>query len=359
MTFLPDGSPFTFPFGPGPAARAIAIGWLDRTQAPTTGSVPDAFVAELRERCAQGVNVTRGRHPCPFCSTREDLALINARSALVGEYMVGHAEIYACDAQGQWYAAPNQIVHYVEAHGYRPPDEFIAAVLARAGDLRLDLSPRMREALARLLRVAVALRRDWPTFVRLPDNPCGDLEEFRRTVYLPLHGAPSTGEVVVPQGDIGPLRDLLDSLDVLGGGGVHGSRYTRENGPLLSASSSSSHDPRRARLGHVVSAGDQVWTLYAGKEVVARLVVTGGDCPWLDARVEACPGLAPHRPLFDAEWPQLSASSGIVPTSSTGDQACIAADGPIWGRGGGIPAAHPRRPCVVALELRAFRRSRR
>jgi hypothetical protein len=220
MTFLPDGAPFTFPYRPGPVTRAIAIGWLDRAQEPTIGAVPDEFVAELRERCAQGFNVTRGRHPCPFCSTPEDPELVNAQSALTGEYIAGNAEIYVGDAKARWYAAPNLIIHYVEAHGYRPPDEFIAAVLARAGDLRLHLSPRVHDALARLLRIAAALRRDWPTLVHLADNACGDLDDFRRTVYLPLCGAPSTGNLVVPQGDIGPLRDVLDSLGVFVDGAV-------------------------------------------------------------------------------------------------------------------------------------------
>jgi hypothetical protein len=31
---------------------------------------------------------------------------------------------------GRVYAAPSLVHHYVIAHGYRPPDEFIAAVLA-------------------------------------------------------------------------------------------------------------------------------------------------------------------------------------------------------------------------------------
>jgi hypothetical protein len=222
MTFLADGAPYTF-LRPGPVSRAIAVGWLDPAEEPATGAVPEAFVAELRERCTLGVNKTRGRHPCLFCSTLEDPALVNAESAFIGEYMVGNGEIYVGDADGRWYAAPNLVIHYVEAHGYRPPDEFIAAVLARAGDLRLQLSPRVRETLARLLRIAAALRRDGLSFVSLPNNISGDLGEFRRTVHLPLHGAPSTGEFVVPQADIGPVRDVLDSLDVFVGG--PGSRF--------------------------------------------------------------------------------------------------------------------------------------
>jgi hypothetical protein len=44
-----------------------------------------------------------------------------------------------------------------------------------------------------------------------------------------------------------------------------------------------------------------VWKLYAGDELVADLVVTGLDDPWLLARVEPGPALDRYRPLFEAE----------------------------------------------------------
>ena len=42
--------------------------------------------------------------------------------------------------------------------------------------------------------------------------------------------------------------------------------------------------------------------MYAGDELVADLVVTGGDSPWLEARVVARPAFGAIRPLFDEEW---------------------------------------------------------
>jgi len=42
---------------------------------------------------------------------------------------VGFAEIRVFGRNGKIYAAPNLIYHYVTAHSYRPPDEFIQAVL--------------------------------------------------------------------------------------------------------------------------------------------------------------------------------------------------------------------------------------
>jgi hypothetical protein len=45
----------------------------------------------------------------------------------------------------------------------------------------------------------------------------------------------------------------------------------------------------------------QMWTLHSGEERIADLVVTGGDFPWLHARVRPYPGLEELRPLFDEE----------------------------------------------------------
>ena len=45
----------------------------------------------------------------------------------------------------------------------------------------------------------------------------------------------------------------------------------------------------------------KVWKLYAGDELVADLVVTGLDDPWLLARVEPGPGHERYRPLFAAD----------------------------------------------------------
>lgn len=43
--------------------------------------------------------------------------------------MLGSAEIWVPGREGCIYAAPTLIVHYVEAHEYLPPPEFIEAVL--------------------------------------------------------------------------------------------------------------------------------------------------------------------------------------------------------------------------------------
>jgi hypothetical protein len=48
-----------------------------------------------------------------------------------------------------------------------------------------------------------------------------------------------------------------------------------------------------------------VWQLIRGDELLAELVVTGGDFPWLNAEVRPAAGFAEVRPLFDDELQRL------------------------------------------------------
>ena len=46
----------------------------------------------------------------------------------------------------------------------------------------------------------------------------------------------------------------------------------------------------------------RVWRLVRGYELLAELVVMGGDFPWLNAEVRPTAGFAEVRPLFDGEF---------------------------------------------------------
>ena len=50
-----------------------------------------------------------------------------------------------------------------------------------------------------------------------------------------------------------------------------------------------------------MSDGGRVWRLRRGAQVVAELVVTGGDFPWLNAAVRPAPGFEEVQPLFEEE----------------------------------------------------------
>lgn len=46
-----------------------------------------------------------------------------------GEFVVGHAEIRVQGPSGRRYASPDMIIHYVQEHGYQPPQDFIDGVM--------------------------------------------------------------------------------------------------------------------------------------------------------------------------------------------------------------------------------------
>ena len=56
-----------------------------------------------------------------------------------------------------------------------------------------------------------------------------------------------------------------------------------------------------------MSETERAWHLVRGDELLAELVVTGGDFPWLSAEVRPTAGFAEVRPLFDDElrWAEL------------------------------------------------------
>src|SRR3954471_11041976 len=124
MTYIPDGAPFELPYSPAEDGL-VAIGWLDGEVPFERGDVPRHFVDELRRICEHPVNLTRGLYGCMFCPGRPTWVTVPTAT---GEHVVGHGEIRVSGAGGTRYASPDMIIHYVEAHGYRPPDEFVAAV---------------------------------------------------------------------------------------------------------------------------------------------------------------------------------------------------------------------------------------
>jgi hypothetical protein len=115
VAFFEDLTPYTYchPADEGPGT--VNVGWLDPAHPFRTGRTTERFRANLGRLCERRVKQTRGRHSCPFCAGWD-------RPASSAEMRVAGG--------GRVYAAPLLVHHYVAVHGYRPPDEFIAAVLA-------------------------------------------------------------------------------------------------------------------------------------------------------------------------------------------------------------------------------------
>ena len=102
----------------------LAVGWLAAGHEFATGSVPTEALERLRllHAALNGRDrilvpaIAAGLQDCDFCA---------ADGRRHGENM----ELWVRGPDGQAYEAPAMIVHYIEAHGYRPPIGFIEAVL--------------------------------------------------------------------------------------------------------------------------------------------------------------------------------------------------------------------------------------
>ena len=116
MTYYQDLSTCYY-FGEGFGGQAeliVAVGWLSAREDYARGSVP----AVARDRLAsllceawQPVSFL-GSHTCQLCG--------GARS---------HRNLFL-PGQGKVLVAPEGILHYIDNHGYLPPQEFIRAVLS-------------------------------------------------------------------------------------------------------------------------------------------------------------------------------------------------------------------------------------
>jgi len=107
----------------------IRVGWLEKGQEFNLGPVSPSFLQALGSLYKERKNQTRGYHFCPFC-TEPDFGLA---TEINGQWIkLGSAEVHVSSTAGLHFVAPDLIYHYIVAHRYRPPEEFIDAVLSRA-----------------------------------------------------------------------------------------------------------------------------------------------------------------------------------------------------------------------------------
>jgi len=127
--YFPDLSPYQY--GRDPLDPAIVnIGWLSEDHPYETGDVPTDFVEAIRSMVAAPVNLYRGVHQCEFCPAPPVVTSpggLKIAKPLPGT--TGNGEIRVPGSDGRTYVAPVLVLHYVEAHRYRPPESFVAAVL--------------------------------------------------------------------------------------------------------------------------------------------------------------------------------------------------------------------------------------
>jgi hypothetical protein len=107
------------------------VGWLDGSHDFATGELAEELLLELGELRSRspGLRRIRGFFPCPLCG---HIGLLRPDQGPELMNRLGCCEIWVSDARGGWYCAPDRILHYIRAHDYLPPAEFIAALAQRS-----------------------------------------------------------------------------------------------------------------------------------------------------------------------------------------------------------------------------------
>ncbi len=125
MTYFADLAPCTY-FGPDQRIL-LSVGWLEAGHAYDTGSISRADIASLERLAVSTWQPVRaaGWHNCSLCGkTDEDdpfVRVIQGESKLLG------ADNIFIPSGNVMYVAPTLILHYIDAHGYRPPETFLRA----------------------------------------------------------------------------------------------------------------------------------------------------------------------------------------------------------------------------------------
>ncbi|MEM6281319.1 MAG: hypothetical protein AAF787_03925 [Chloroflexota bacterium] len=132
--YYPDLSPYEYMLrGKVDFEKPILnVGWLEKSHEFRKGSVPPEVVKSLRRllRYQPAIAVqTRGLHLCDICEGKSTQRVISLPGDNSKFMYLGTAELWLPSEDGSTiYAAPTMIYHYIEAHDYLPPEDFIEAI---------------------------------------------------------------------------------------------------------------------------------------------------------------------------------------------------------------------------------------
>lgn len=128
--YFQDLTPYTY--GPTePKPNVLNVGWLSVDHTFAVKPPDKRLVEALRGLVASPVNLYRGHHVCDVCPAFP--------TKLIGDGIslpdppreaTGSGEIRLMGREGVTYVAPVLVLHYVVAHNYAPPQEFVEAAIA-------------------------------------------------------------------------------------------------------------------------------------------------------------------------------------------------------------------------------------
>jgi hypothetical protein len=123
MTVYGDLSEYSYHRSKAYRPGTMNVGWLGSRHDFECAEPPDAILKTVWEHCKISVARTRGIHRCELCDNQSYYAERDGEHLLLGA-----AEIRVFSADGEIFAAPTLIYHYMQVHHYLPPDEFISAL---------------------------------------------------------------------------------------------------------------------------------------------------------------------------------------------------------------------------------------
>jgi len=167
MAWYADLSPCDY-LGTAHTSHLKAVGWLAPTQPFTTGPVPPNVFRRLCELTQDpwAPFASAGCHDCEFCRFTG-----GGEAQYVGfRVSAKSGGILFVPGQGFLYVSPTSITHYIDGHGYRPPDEFAQAVLGCPPMRSVEYLTRVLNNGGRRLREAIPNDEPLPSSSRSRNN---------------------------------------------------------------------------------------------------------------------------------------------------------------------------------------------
>jgi len=130
MSWFDDLSPCDY-FGAEHAATCKAVGWLEDGREFRRGRADGRFVHKLVLLFGETNPLEKSTDPhyCSLCAfSRGPSEFHLFQSPGMPSVPMGNRNLFV-PGGGFLYIAPSLVLHYIDAHQYLPPDEFIKAVL--------------------------------------------------------------------------------------------------------------------------------------------------------------------------------------------------------------------------------------
>jgi hypothetical protein len=108
--------------------KLVTIGWMNKPHPVPQGTVDPEDVARLEQIIMHGWTPVEieGTYACSFCFDDPDTE--PPRRIVAGEdTYIGWRNI-CVPGRACIYIFPDQILHYIDTHGYKPPDKFLRAM---------------------------------------------------------------------------------------------------------------------------------------------------------------------------------------------------------------------------------------